>query len=519
MLKLRELALQPDFQLGPLEISPSRRVVSGPAGQAYVEPLIFQVMLLLLDARGSVVTRDTLFEQCWGGVTVGDDSLNRAVARARRILEEVALGQVGIETIPRTGYRLTTDGQAEQNAPEQFDAVPQGRNFGFSRRTLAWGGAATAAIAGGIGLWAAFRPQSDPIFEAFMAHGDEALRKGSFNDAHIGGPLGPDIIGLYQQAVRLNPRSAKAWGLLAYFRSKKASEAPLDGSDRIVQQAEYAINRAFEINPLEPNAITAMFILRAPMLDLAGSDRTLRSILAFENSNIPAMGELMTLLQGTGFTRESWSWNERILALAPLSRPHLVARAMKLWIFGNVTASDNAIDRVRRQWPLYDFGFFFRLMLFALTNRPRAAIAMLDGAPASIRAHESFTRWRTAVAALETRSPKAMDDARTAFLEVARKAPSNIDTAIMILCALGKTDDAFEITDKYLVWRAKLVAADRASEGVNDYRMQFAQCLFTPPAAVMRADPRFLRLCEELGLVAYWRTRGIRPDYMLARPA
>ena len=42
------------------------------------------------------------------------------------------------------------------------------------------------------------------------------------------------------------------------------------------------------------------------------------------------------------------------------------------------------------------------------------------------------------------------------------------------------------------------------------------QWLFTPTTAVMRRDPRFLRLAEEFGLVAYWRARGAQPDYMLS---
>jgi hypothetical protein len=29
----------------------------------------------------------------------------------------------------------------------------------------------------------------------------------------------------------------------------------------------------------------------------------------------------------------------------------------------------------------------------------------------------------------------------------------------------------------------------------------------------MRADPRFLRLAEEIGLVRYWKDVGVRPDY------
>ena len=57
MLKLTDLAQRPDFTAGPLVISPSRRLVRGPTGEAHLEPLIMHVFLLLLDARGEVVTR------------------------------------------------------------------------------------------------------------------------------------------------------------------------------------------------------------------------------------------------------------------------------------------------------------------------------------------------------------------------------------------------------------------------------------------------------------------------------
>src|SRR5690242_10463686 len=106
MLKLSDLALRPDIQIGPMLVSPSRRQIEGPGGHVHVEPLIMQVFLLLLDAEGRVVTRTELFDQCWGGVIVGDDSLNRAIAKVRRTATQVAPRLLEIETIPRTGYRL-----------------------------------------------------------------------------------------------------------------------------------------------------------------------------------------------------------------------------------------------------------------------------------------------------------------------------------------------------------------------------------------------------------------------------
>jgi TolB-like protein len=107
MLKLSDLASRADFETGPLHVSPARRLVEGPGGSANVEPIVMKVLLLLLDADGSVVTRDELLGNAWGDVFVGDDSLNRAIARVRKIASETAPGLIDIQTIPRTGYRLS----------------------------------------------------------------------------------------------------------------------------------------------------------------------------------------------------------------------------------------------------------------------------------------------------------------------------------------------------------------------------------------------------------------------------
>ena len=87
----------------------------------------------------------------------------------------------------------------------------------------------------------------------------------------------------------------------------------------------------------------------------------------------------------------------------------------------------------------------------------------------------------------------------------------------MILAALGEVDASFEIADGFLLWRGKIV---RQSEGSKEITNDAAwrngvQWLFTPPCASMRRDPRFLALCYGIGLTEYWRSRGVRPDYLL----
>lgn len=113
MLKPADLVVREDFSLGPLRVSPALRTIKGPSGEVHVEPLIMQVFLLLADAQGQVVTRNHLFDECWGGMNVGDESLNRSITMIRRIAAETSPGAFRIESIPRTGYRLLVEGAAE----------------------------------------------------------------------------------------------------------------------------------------------------------------------------------------------------------------------------------------------------------------------------------------------------------------------------------------------------------------------------------------------------------------------
>jgi hypothetical protein len=55
---------------------------------------------------------------------------------------------------------------------------------------------------------------------------------------------------------------------------------------------------------------------------------------------------------------------------------------------------------------------------------------------------------------------------------------------------------------------------------VTDQRHRHTQVLFMPVTAVLRADPRFMPMCEACGLADYWRRSGHPADFLAAaRPA
>ena len=107
-----DLADAADFRLGALTLSPSTREArwarDGDAvGSEIVQPRVMQALVCLAEAGGAVVSRDELVRRCWGGRIVGEDAINRCIAKARQLAEAGGgAPEFVIETIPRVGYRL-----------------------------------------------------------------------------------------------------------------------------------------------------------------------------------------------------------------------------------------------------------------------------------------------------------------------------------------------------------------------------------------------------------------------------
>jgi hypothetical protein len=217
--------------------------------------------------------------------------------------------------------------------------------------------------------------------------------------------------------------------------------------------------------------------------------------------------------------RESWQWNEHALTIEPLSPDLLSRRALKLWIARRDSDADKVIDQVRDLYPEDGFAWWVRFLILALTSRAAAANALFSAQPSMLGPPPLQQLWRASLPALESPLPAAIASARDACVEAAQEAGILAAHAVMILSALNQVDAAFEIADGFLLWRGKVVLkhpADTSGTGPDAGWRIGVQWLFTPPCAEMRADPRFTRLCDGIGLTQYWRARGVHPDYQLA---
>ena len=107
-----DLAHEPDFALGRVEIRPSRREIAGEGLRESIEPRVMRVLVALTRANGEILSRDDLIASCWDGVIVGEDAINRCISQLRKAADTSG-NAFSIETIPRVGYRLKPKEVAE----------------------------------------------------------------------------------------------------------------------------------------------------------------------------------------------------------------------------------------------------------------------------------------------------------------------------------------------------------------------------------------------------------------------
>jgi len=506
MLKLSDLAARGDFEAGPLRVSPARRLVEGPAGSANVEPIVMKVFLLLLDAAGEVVTRDELFGNAWGGVFVGDDSLNRAIARVRKIANETAPGLFEIETIPRTGYRITGPIVEQLASPAE---TPEVETRGLSRRTIIGSGAASVAALGAGGWWIK-RSSDERRFQALLAQGEASLAYGGDRT---------DLIEPLRQAVAMKPDDPTANGLLAFAIMGSADAVYKLESGVSVETAQRAVDIALREDPQNANAQLAQIQLQRTTLDLAGTEDRLRAILATAPDNIFAMRLLWHLLTCAGRSREALSFVERAIRVNPLAAGNHFPLAQLLWITGRTAESDRVIDRAMNYWPEHPYVRFARFTIFAFTGRAHAALEMLEDQTTRPQGFSPrvIQLWRRSLPVIERPSPPQVASLKGTLLDAVKRDPRSTSVSVQVLSSLGEVDAAFEMAKALLIPREEGGAPPNAvrQPRANSTAWRFTPWLFIPPLAPLRADPRFTEICDGTGLTAYWRKRGIKPDYQL----
>jgi DNA-binding winged helix-turn-helix (wHTH) protein len=494
-----------DREIGDLTVSPSRRLVVGPAGSASLEPLVMQMLLLLANTEDRVLSRSKLFESLWNSPQIGNDSLNRLAFSLRRTLIEVE-SALRLETVPRSGYRLTG---ASAKPVERLP--PQAL---ITRRS--WIAAAgVAVLAAGGSSWLVLKNNADEERGAQLAARGERMLSFGLPGQREG------AVTLLSEAAALKPSDARLWGLLAYAKALVVSGGEGTPTSSRMMAAERAIAQARALQEDEPNAELAMLVLGRSFGDWGEADGTLRGILKRDPDNHHALGWLVALTQSSGHAQESWSLNERQMKLDPVSPEPIYRRALKLWIAGRVNEADRVIDPLLRLWPSHPWVWNARFLIYAFTGRPQAALMMMEdpGSRPPRLTTALIDQWRPTLAALGRPEQEELGAALNANLTAAAQSPGQAAYAVMALSALGEVDAAFEVATGLLLSKGNRVTRTGRAEPIliSAPTWRQTQWLFTPATKALRMDKRFPDFAEQIGLAGYWRQRG-GPDPFLLHP-
>lgn len=82
-----------------------------------VEPQVFDLLVLLLENAGRVVSKDEIFERVWNGRIVSDAALSSRIKAARRAIGDDGTKQALIRTVRRRGFRVVAEVARKAGSP------------------------------------------------------------------------------------------------------------------------------------------------------------------------------------------------------------------------------------------------------------------------------------------------------------------------------------------------------------------------------------------------------------------
>ncbi len=118
------------LRFGLFEVDLEERFLAKKGVPIKLQEKPFQILALLLERPGEIVSREELKGELWQADTFVefDDGLNTAIKKLRIALDDSSDNPVFIETIPRRGYRFLAPVERKTDSPPPIQdqvAIPQ----------------------------------------------------------------------------------------------------------------------------------------------------------------------------------------------------------------------------------------------------------------------------------------------------------------------------------------------------------------------------------------------------------
>jgi len=154
-----------------------------------VEPQVFDLLVLLLENSGRLVTKDEIIERIWNGRIVSEAAVSTRIKAVRQAIGDDGASQACIRTVRGRGFRVVTKvtesvGPASEVLPDEPLSSPAGSRTASSERIagrfrVAAAAALVAAVLSGTAGWYLLQPREQV--------------PGPLSSAALGMPTGPGI--------------------------------------------------------------------------------------------------------------------------------------------------------------------------------------------------------------------------------------------------------------------------------------------------------------------------------------
>ena len=200
----------------------------------------FRILLLLLDRRGEVVTRDEIRRALWPADTFVDfdAGLSSAVRKLRDALGDSAAQPLFIETVPRRGYRFIAPVVPSDQPPDavigQLSGSPR-----HAMRLAAMVGVGVIALAA-VAFTEMRRPHVSPAADALFLKGVTAMGRENVEGFQAAAAY-------FEQATRLQPGFAAAYAWLGQSQLQLVYAGQFAPRD-VIPRADLAARQALELD-------------------------------------------------------------------------------------------------------------------------------------------------------------------------------------------------------------------------------------------------------------------------------
>jgi tetratricopeptide (TPR) repeat protein len=378
------------------------------------------------------------------------------------------------------------------------------------RRSILVGASAAVVVGvGGFAIWRGRQPSMSPEAELLLQKGMDALQANDALDAEDEGSTA-QAIALLTDATRLAPNSEQAWGGLALAYAARRRSAPVDQRPGLEARGRTAARTALGLNASEPRSLAALRIMSPVYRNWMSAEREARRALS-RNPNFPILLFVLSdVLGSVGRWRDATALSNR-LDRTKFLLPGAERKAIiNLWSAGDLQGADEAIKAAVERWPKQRQIWRTQVAYLLYSGRPTEALVVLnDPQQRPLEAVQGMVG-----AAIETARALAgslrREDAIRTNLAFLKEDPGATLAVAQACTALGESAGAFDLLDGY--YFAEGEWASLAPAGGDQDRQ--TSPLFHPPMRDLWSTDRFAALVRRIGLAAYWRQSGSRPDYM-----